>query len=71
MKLAAMAREVTRAHYPQPKSEALVRAEAALAEAQALPWGPERLKALQEAGSLRNAAINLELKAESRSSKKS
>ena len=45
----------TPAHNPPPKSEALVAAEVALAKAQAMPWGPERLKALQEAGLLRNA----------------
>lgn len=58
-----MARESTPAHKPPPKSEALVAAEAALAKAQAMPWGPERLKALKDAGALRNAAIELELKA--------
>ena len=65
-----MARGSTPAHRPVPKSEALVAAEAALAKAQAMPWGPERLKALQEAGLIRNAAIQLELKAASRNSKK-
>ena len=53
-----------------PKSEALVAAEAALAKAQAMPWGPERLKALQEAGLLRNAAIDQELRGAAPRSKK-
>jgi hypothetical protein len=48
----------------------MVAAEAALVKAQTMPWGPERLKALHEAGLLRNAAIELEIKAVSRSSKK-
>jgi hypothetical protein len=66
-----MARDSTPASKPPPKSEALVAAEAALAKAKAMPWGPERLKALQEAGALRNAAIELELKAHTaRESKK-
>jgi hypothetical protein len=65
-----MARDLTPAQHPSPKSEALVAAEAALAEAQAMPWGPERLKALREVGLLRNAAINQELKAASPRSKK-
>jgi hypothetical protein len=66
-----MARDSTPTHNPPPKSEALVAAEAALAKALAMPWGPERLKALQEAGLLRNAAIDLELKAAARRSKNS
>jgi hypothetical protein len=48
----------------------MVAAEAALAKAQTIPWGPERIKALREAGLLRNAAIEMELKAASGSSKK-
>ena len=39
----------------------MVAAEKALADAQAMPWGPERLKALQEAGKLRNRAVMAEL----------
>ena len=66
-----MARESTPAHKPPPKSEALVAAEAALAKALAMPWGPERLKALQEAGLLRNAAIDKELRGAASRSKKS
>ena len=58
-----MARNSTPAHHPSPKSEAMVAAEAALVRAQTMPWGPERLKALHEAGVLRNAAIELEMKA--------
>jgi len=58
-----MKQSSTPAHHPSPKSEAMVAAEAALAKAQMMPWGPERLKALHEAGLLRNAAIELEIKA--------
>jgi hypothetical protein len=34
------------------------KAEIALAEACAMPWGPERIEALRVAGSLRNDAAN-------------
>jgi hypothetical protein len=56
-----MAERSSLAHKPPPKSKAMIAAEAALAKAQAMPWGPERLEALRDAGALRNAAINKEL----------
>jgi hypothetical protein len=48
-----MARDSTPAHHPSPKSDAMIAAEEALAKARTMPWGPERLEALREAGLLR------------------
>jgi hypothetical protein len=39
----------------------LAKADAALAEARAMPWGPARIEALKQAGLLRNEAAKKEI----------